>query len=227
MKFAILLTGHIRNSLEYDNLFRIIKEIKKKGECDIYGFIPNKKEHSTLTWYKQDTNLQKEYVNYEQLNDMLKFKKLVIYEEQEYTEDTKKILWAKSPLSFVGVKSLYNNIFNCLNLIENNEYDLIFRLRFDYYKFDYAKYTDSIVYFIQTMVFNKNSITCIKVKGQRGEDSFIVSDKERFFKAFTYIIYNFNEIENYAKFVNYYFMPEDIIKYACIKQNININILGD
>jgi hypothetical protein len=158
---------------------------------------------------------------------MIPFKKLIIHKEQEYTEETKKILWGKSPLSFVGVKSLYTNIYECLKLIEFNEYDLVFRMRFDYYKFDYARYTDSIIHLIRTTIFNKNIITCIKVKGYRGEDSFMVCNKQNLARSISYIINNFNEIEDYAKSVNFYFMPEDIIKYACMKENINITVLGD
>jgi len=226
MKFAILLTGHVRNSLSYKNLNKIIEAISKKGQVDVYGYTSERKEHLTKTWYKTDINLQNEFNTYKQLNDFINFKKLVLYKEEPPSEETKNILWAKSPLSYIGVKSLYENTYNCLNLVES-DYDLVFRLRFDYYKFDNVNYTNDIISMLNNINFDYNSFTCIKVSNFRGEDSFYYSNKQNFTYVINYIVNNFIEIEKYANSVNYYFMPEDIIKYSCVKQNINFIKLGD
>ena len=67
MKIAILLCGHIRNSLQHNNIQNIINEISKKNQCHIYGYIPENKEHSTKTWYETDKNLQKQLNTREEL----------------------------------------------------------------------------------------------------------------------------------------------------------------
>jgi hypothetical protein len=226
MKFAILLTGHVRHSLNYQNLNKIIEEISKRGIVDIYGYTSDRKEHLTKTWYKTDISLQNQFINYDQLKDFLKFKKLVIYKDQPPSENIKDILWGKSPIAYIGVKSLYTNIYNCLNLLES-DYDLIFRLRFDYYKFDNLNYTNSIISLLSKTNIDYNSFTCVKVPNLRGEDSFYFSNKQNFTSVTNYVINNFEQIEKHARSMSFYFMPEDIIKYACIQQNINFIKLGD
>lgn len=226
MKIAILLTGHVRDSLKHDHLHKIIAEINKIGQCDIYGCTSNKKDHSTKTWYKIDEQSQNELVDIEKLNKFLNFKNLVVYEEPVYDKNLVDILWAKAPLSYVAARQLYSSIRSCLIMLEG-EYDYIFRLRFDYYKFNsptksnWGDYTNRIISFISSVSLNKNAITAIKVPNARGEDSFFFSDKESFIKVIEYILHNFDEIEKYAKNLDWFFRPEDLLAHSCAKQNIN------
>ena len=227
MKFAILLTGHIRHSLQHKNLLYVINEINSKAQSDLYGYTSDKKEHSTNTWYQTDTHLQQQQVDIKELNNFLYFKKLQTYSEPIYSENIKNVLWGKSPLSYVGVKNVYENLQKCFYMIED-EYDVIFRLRFDYYKFDYANYTQNILQIIKNTNFNNiNGVTAVKIGNTRGEDSFFFSDQTSFKKMINYIINNFDNIEEYAKNVNYYFMPEDLLSYSCYKQKIIYNVLGN
>jgi hypothetical protein len=109
----------------------------------------------------------------------------------------------------------------------DREYDFVFRLRFDYHKFDYANYTNDIIKVIKNFNnFNNKIFYSVKVKNARGEDSFFFSSKENFNKIIKYILDNFKEIENFGKNVNYYFMPEDLIKYSCEKQQIKYISIG-
>jgi hypothetical protein len=220
MKIAILITGHVRNSLEFDNLNRVINEINKIGQCDIFGYTSNKKDHSTKTWYETNKQYQNEVIDYDRLNKFLNFKNLFIYEEPSYDIDTINLLWGKSPLSYVGVKQLYLNIHNCLQMV-TNEHDYVFRLRFDYNKFDYANYTNNIINILKNTDVTNDNVTAIKIGSSRGEDSFFFSKKHNFIKVIQYIIDNFYQIEKYAKNVNENFIPEDMIRYSCMKQNIN------
>lgn len=224
MKIAILITGHVRESLKYDNLVKIINEIKKKGECDIFCYTSNKKEHSTKTWYELNKNMQNEYVEYDELKEKINFKKIEIYQEKEYSEIERNILWGKSPISFVGVKSLFLNINKCLELVEE-KYDYIFRLRFDYYKFDYAKYTDDIIQTIINLNLFDDTFWAVRVKDSRGEDSFFCSKFNNFTRVIKFIVDNFEDIEKNIKQLNYYFMPEDLINFACLKQDIKYFIV--
>lgn len=226
MKFAILLTGHVRHSLNYKNLNKILEEISKKGSVDVYGYTSERKEHFTKTWYKTDVNLQNEFINYDELNNFLNFKKLVIYKDQLPPENLKNVLWGKSPLAYIGVKSLYTNIHNCLNLLES-DYDLIFRMRFDYYKFDNLNYTNNIINLLSKTNIDYNSFTCMNIPKFRGEDSFFYSNKKNFTNVINYIIDNFEQIEKHASNASYYFMPEDIINYTCMQKDINFIKLGD
>jgi len=226
MKSAILLTGHVRNSLNYENLNKIIEEISNKGSVDIYGYTSERKEHLTKTWYKTDEKLQNEFIDYNQLNNFLKFKKLFLYKEEIPPQNLQNILWGKSPLAYIGVESLYKNIYNCLNLVES-DYDIIFRLRFDYYKFDNLQYTDAIINLLRKTSIDYNSFTCINIPNFRGEDSFYYSNKQNFTNVINYIVHNFQQIEKYANSMSYYFMPEDIIKHACTQLNINFIKLGN
>ena len=224
MRIAILITGHVRNSLEYNDLTNVINKIQKLGECDIYSITSNKKDHSTKTWYHIDESLQNQNIDYYRLLKTINFKKIQIYEEKQYPQLIKDKLWGRSPLSYVGVESIYKNIKNCLNLLET-EYDYIFRLRYDYYKFDNGKYTEKIIHFIQNFDFKYNNVTSLKVGNYRGEDSFFVSDSKNFIKIIDFIVNNFAILEEYARKAEYYFMPEDLIKYSCNKQNISYTVI--
>jgi hypothetical protein len=219
MKFAVLLSGHVRDSLKHDNVKKIIKAIEKKGECDVYCWTFYNKDHSTKTWYQQDRQLQNEKINLYDLKNFLNFKKIKISKEKKYTKQEINNLWGKSPVSFVGVKSMYNGIFECLNLLEQ-KYDYVFRMRFDYHKFNYANYTRDILDLLSKIDFFDNSVNSVKVKNSRGEDCFFYSSQKNFTKILEYIIINFDKIESEIKKLNYYFMPEDLLLYSCKKQNI-------
>jgi len=220
MKFAILINGHVRHSLEHNNLLKIIEEIRKKGNCDLYGVISNKKEHSTKTWYNTDEQLKNETITYDLINNFIKFEKLHIYEEIKYNDNEINNLWGKSPVSYIAIKNFYTNLQKCINMIENN-YDIFFKLRFDYYKFNYANYTDHIIDVIRNTDFNNyNKLTAVKVKNARGEDSFFFSNQKDFIKVIYYINNNFDYLNTYAKNAHFYFMPEDLIKYSCATQQI-------
>jgi hypothetical protein len=220
MNIAILLCGHVRFAMNNDKLKKMIDAISKKGNCDIYGYIPENKEHSTITWYQTSKQLQQQTVTLEELKAFLNFKKVYLYKEIFFSQQEKEKKWGKSPISYVGIRSIYTSINSCLELLEK-KYDIIIRMRPDYYKFDYANYTEDIINTFSTFKYDGDSLVCLKVRQERGEDSFFFSNQQNFTNVVKYIINNFEDIEQYAKTMNYYFMPEDIIGYACKKQKIN------
>jgi hypothetical protein len=224
MRFAVLITGHIRDGLKYKYIKNIINILQEKGECDIYGYIPENLEHNTKTWHPIDQQMINKKINLNELYNYINFKKIMIYQEKDYNENEKKILWGKSPLSYIGVQSMWNAIYNCLKMIDcNNNYDYIFRMRFDYYKFDYASYSQNICDILKNYNYDisDDKIVSIKVKHERGEDMCFFGKSIIFKRNIEYIFENFEQIEKQTKNLPYdKFMPEYIIHYSCIKNNV-------
>jgi len=221
-KIAILITGYVRDFLNNKKyIIDILNYLNQVGECDIYGYLPNKKEHSTKTKYKNEYNNTQDEDDFTiyKIKNFINFKKIIIYNDKLYIDNK---LWGNSQVSYYGVKNMWNDILQCFNMINDlKKYDYIFRLRLDIYKFnDYSNKIISILSNLDLKKINSLSTIAVNKKTLGGCDVFIFS-KPSIFKKF---INEINENFDYYEKKSNYSKPEYLIEQVSNNLYININI---
>lgn len=144
---AILLTGHIRNSLNDDLLKNILDKFKSSfARCDIFMHTWDTYEALSVnplhTTYNK--NLQDEQLNIEKLIEYVKPTKYIVEKQDETLLDDNEeyFFWCNVPRT--SMKFIYYSILKAYELSKiyrsdnNITYDFVIRVRPDIYKFPYT-----------------------------------------------------------------------------------------
>lgn len=231
MRVAVLIVGHIRNSLETDDLKNFLNMLRQHfNVCDIYMHTFDTYEALTKNPLHNayDANLQNKTVKYNLIRDYINPTALCI--EHQNIEMLTGNLEGKFRFGtpFIAMKYLYYSLLKAYTMSEESgiEYDIVMRIRPDIYKFPYLTNMNNLNATLKTIKYfknKKNYVTgLLHFPGSPLSDNFYFmnhKDGKKFFHAM------FNDYDEMCKFYKTLFVPEKIMAICIFKLKMTKHIL--
>lgn len=198
----IILRGHIRNSLDNEELYNFINELSKKYNIQIYIHTWNIKQNN-ISWRKIEndfTKITEEMIQQYFKDHYSKIKKIIIEDEQNILligNLEGKILSTKT--NVLGWKRYIYGQHKILNFLYDNlsKSEFVINTRFDLFCNSFIFPFDEIINFINNTYdkkyekneFMKNSEYC-------GLDNIIVGNVETQYHLFSFLYFH---LDNFCK----------------------------
>jgi uncharacterized protein YlxP (DUF503 family) len=162
---AILITGHMRNSLQDDLLKNILEKFKNSFNiCDIFVHTWDTYEANSInpshTLY--DKKMQEQKLDTQKMIDYINPVKYIVEEQQELLLDDNEeyFFWCSVPRT--SMKFIYYSILKAYELSKQNiietgvKYNIVIRMRPDIYKFPYTADLKNIEHIVENIKKFKN-----------------------------------------------------------------------
>jgi hypothetical protein len=199
-KLIIILRGHIRNSFDNDNLYKLILNISNKYNIRIYIHTWNKTANN-LSWkdYPENNNIIDENIIINYFKDLSKFiVSLTIDDDEKIIINGKKDgKLFSGTMNIAGWKNMWYGMKRIMDIVYNNEKDdkLILNIRFDIL-INSQKIHDSVFFEWLDNTFNETNDKLIKNKFIKkidllGVDNQIFGDKH----TMKVLIDHFNDLD--------------------------------
>jgi hypothetical protein len=239
MRIAILISGHIRNSLENDYLITFINLFREAFyKCDIFMHTWDTYEVTTCNplHVNYDKKLQQKKVDKKDIIKYLNPTKLIVEQQDPSKIYGYKNKCFKVHTSYLSMKFIYYALLKAYSLsriecIESKtDYDIIIKVRPDIYKFPYLLKEENIkpiIKYIKTHDISQKITGFLHVPGNSLSDNFYFLKYDDGEKFFNNMYYGYDRMcDIYTKRL----MPEAIMKICtrelCLKRTVIPNIIA-